>query len=133
MQMIARQTRHQSFLIDELFDLNSIRFGKVVVRPSSVDLSDCVRHGVESNLAEVNAKELNVEMNFPEEPVYAFVDRERCCQVATNLMANAVKFTPNGGSIVWKVFAEPDAAIMSVRDTRAGIQAEHLVHIFQMC
>ncbi len=132
LQMIERQTRHQSFLIDELFDLNSIRFGKVVLRPSSVDLSDCVRHGVESNLAEVNAKELNVEMNFPEEPVYAFVDRERSCQVATNLMSNAVKFTPNGGSIVWKVFAEPDAAIMSVRDTGSGIKAEDLAHIFEM-
>jgi signal transduction histidine kinase len=132
LQMIERQTRQQSFLIDELFDLNSIRFGKVVLRPSSVDLSDCVRYGVESNLSEVNAKALNVEMNFPEEPVYAVVDRERCCQIATNLMSNAVKFTPNGGSIVWRVHANADSAVMSVRDTGAGIKAEDLAHIFEI-
>jgi len=132
LSMIERQTRQQSFLIDELFELNSIRFDKVVLRPSSVDLSDCVRHGVEANLAEVNAKGLNVEMNFPEEPVYALVDRQRCCQIATNLMSNAVKFTPNGGSIVWKVSAEPDSAVMSVRDTGSGIKAEDLEHIFEI-
>jgi signal transduction histidine kinase len=132
LQMIERQTRQQSFLIDELFDLNSIRFSKVQLRPTSVDLSDCVRHGVEANLSEMNAKALNVEMDFPEEPVYARVDRERMCQVATNLMSNAVKFTPNGGTIVWRVFEEPDAAVMSVRDTGAGIKKEDLAHIFEM-
>jgi signal transduction histidine kinase len=132
LQMIERQTRQQSFLIDELFDLNSIRFGKVALRPTLVDLSDCVRHGVEANLAEMNAKALSVEMNFPEEPVNARVDRERMCQVATNLMSNAVKFTPKGGTITWRVYEEPDAAVMSVRDTGAGIKKEDLAHIFEI-
>ena len=132
LQMIERQTRQQSFLIDELFDLNSIRFGKVALRLTLVDLRDCVRHGVEANLAEMNAKALNVETNFPEEPVNARVDRERMCQVATNLMSNAVKFTPNGGTITWRVYEEPDAAVMSVRDTGPGIKEEDLAHIFEI-
>jgi len=132
LQMIERQTRQQSFLIDELFDLNSIRFGKVALRPTLVDLRDCVRHGVEANLAEMNAKALSVEMNFPEEPVNARVDRERMCQVATHLMSNAVKFTPNGGTITWRVYEEPDAAVMSVRDTGPGIKEEDLAHIFEI-
>ncbi len=132
LQMIERQTRQQSFLIDELFDLNSIRFSRVQLRPTLIDLCDCVRHGVETNLPEVNAKALNVEMNFPEEPVNVRVDRERMCQVATNLMSNAVKFTPKGGTIVWRVYEEPDAAVMSVRDTGPGIKEEDLAHIFEM-
>ena len=132
LQMIERQTRQQSFLIDELFDLNSIRFGKVALRPTLVDLRDCVRHGVEANLAEMNAKALKVEMNLPEEPVNAHVDRERMFQVATNLMSNAVKFTPNGGTITWRVYEEPDAAVMSVRDTGPGIKEEDLAHIFEI-
>jgi two-component system CheB/CheR fusion protein len=132
LQMIERQTRQQSFLIDELFDLNSIRFGKIQLKPTLIDLSDCVRHGVEANLPEMNAKAINVEMNFPEEPVNVRVDRERMCQVATNLMSNAVKFTPNGGTIVWQVYEEPEAAVMSVRDTGPGIKTEDLAHIFEM-
>ncbi len=130
LQMIERQTRQQSFLIEELLDLNSIRFGKVTLKPSTVDLRDCVRHGVESNLPELNAKALNVEMNFPPDPVNVRVDRERLCQVATNLMANAVKFTPEGGNIVWRIFEEPDSIVMSVRDTGSGIKAEELAQIF---
>jgi len=131
-QMIERQTRQQGFLINELLDLNAIRFGKVALRPTSVDLADCVRHGVESNLAELNAKSLNVEMKFPQKPIYARVDRERCCQVATNLMSNAVKFTPKGGNIVWQVSEDADSAIMSIRDTGPGIKAEDLAHIFDL-
>ncbi len=132
LQMIERQTRQQAFLIDDLLDLNSIRFGKTALKPSPVDLRDCVRHGVESNLSELNAKALNVEMKLPEEPVYVRVDRERFCQVATNLMSNAVKFTPGGGSIVWRVFEEPDSVVMSIRDTGAGIKADDLAHIFDI-
>ena len=132
LQMIERQTRQQSFLIDELLDLNLIRFGKFTLKPSSIDLRDCVRHGVESNLSELNAKALSVEMNFPEEPVYARADRERLCQIATNLMSNAVKFTPNGGSIVWRVFEEPHSVVMSIRDSGPGIKADDLAHIFDI-
>jgi signal transduction histidine kinase len=132
LQMIERQTRQQSFLIDELFELNSIRFGKVALKPRLVDLRDCVRHGVEANLPEMNAKTLNVEMNFPEEPVNVRVDRERMCQVATNLMSNAVKFSPKGGTILWRVFEEPDAAVMSIRDNGPGIKEADLEHIFEM-
>jgi signal transduction histidine kinase len=131
-QMIERQTRQQGFLINELLDLNAIRFGKVVLRPTSVDLADCVRHGVEANLAELNAKSLNVEMKFPEKPVHARVDRERCCQVATNLMSNAVKFTPKGGNIVWQVSEDADSAMMSIHDSGPGIKAEDLTHIFDL-
>ncbi len=80
----------------------------------------------------MNAKALTVEMNFPEEPVNARVDRERMCQVATNLMSNAVKFTPNGGTIVWRVYEEPDNAVMSIHDTGAGIKEEDLAHIFEI-
>lgn len=132
LQMIERQTRQQSFLIDELLDLNSIRFGKFALKPSLVDVRECVRHGVESNLSELNAKALSVEMKFPEEPVYARADRERLCQIATNLMSNAVKFTPGGGSIVWRVFEEPDSVVMSIRDSGPGIKADDLAHIFDI-
>jgi signal transduction histidine kinase len=131
-QMIERQTRQQGFLINELLDLNAIRFGKVVLRPTSVDLADCVRHGVETNLAELNAKSLSVEMKFPEKPVYARADRERCCQVATNLMSNAVKFTPKGGNIVWQVSEDADGAMMSIHDSGPGIKADDLTHIFDL-
>jgi signal transduction histidine kinase len=132
LEMIERQTRHQAFLLEDLLDLNRGRLGKIELKLSSVDLRECVRHGIEANQAEVNLKSLNVELDLPEEPIYAFVDRERICQVATNLMSNAVKFTPNGGSIVWRVFQEPSWLVMCIRDTGRGIKAEDLGKIFDI-
>jgi signal transduction histidine kinase len=132
LEMIERQTRHQAFLLEDLLDLNRGRLGKIELKLSSVDLRECVRHGIEANQAEVNLKSLNVKLDLPGEPIYAFVDRERICQVATNLMSNAVKFTPNGGSIVWQVFQEPSWLVMCIRDTGRGIKAEDLGNIFDI-
>src|SRR6202045_2341618 len=132
LEMIERQTRHQAFLLEDLLDLDRVRLGKIELKLSSVDLRECVRHGIEANQAEVNLKSLNVKLDLPQEPIYAFVDRERICQVATNLMSNAVKFTPNEGSIVWRVFQEPSWLVMCIRDTGRGIKAEDLGKIFDI-
>jgi signal transduction histidine kinase len=131
-EMIERQTRQQGLLLEDLLDLDRVRLGKIELNLSSVDLRECVRHGTESNQAQVNLKSLNVYQDFPEEPVYALVDRERICQVATNLMSNAVKFTPNGGSIVWRLFREPSWLVMSIRNTGSGIKADDLAQIFNI-
>ena len=131
-ELIERQTRQQGLLLEDLLDLDRVRLGKIELNLSSVDLRECVRHGTESNQAQVNLKSLNVYQDFPEEPVYALVDRERICQVATNLMSNAVKFTPNGGSIVWRLFREPSWLVMSIRNTGSGIKANDLAQIFNI-
>jgi signal transduction histidine kinase len=69
---------------------------------------------------------------MPSEPLYAEVDRERLCQVANNLMSNAVKFTPKGGSIHWKLSEEPGWQVMSIRDSGVGIKPGDLTHIFDI-
>jgi signal transduction histidine kinase len=132
LEMIERQTRHQSFLVEDLLDLNRREIGKIELRRTLVDLKECVRHAAETNQAEVEMKSLDVRLELPEEPIHALVDRERFCQVANNLMANAVKFTPKHGTIVWRLFQEPGWQVMSIRDTGGGIRAEDLAHIFEI-
>jgi signal transduction histidine kinase len=131
-EMIERQTRHQSFLVEDLLDLSRKEIGKIELRRSRVDLRDCVRHAAETNQADVDRKSLDVRIELPGEPIYALVDRERLCQVANNLMSNAVKFTPKGGNIVWRLFQEPGWQVMSIRDNGAGIKAGDLPHIFDI-
>jgi signal transduction histidine kinase len=131
-EMIERQTRHQSFLVEDLLDLSRKEIGKIELRRSRVDLRDCVRHAAETNQADVDRKSLDVRIELPGEPIYALVDRERLCQVANNLMSNAVKFTPKGGTIVWRLFQEPGWQVMSIRDNGAGIKAGDLPHIFDI-
>jgi signal transduction histidine kinase len=131
-EMIERQTRHQSFLVEDLLDLNRKEIGKIELRRSRVDLRDCVRHAAETNQADVDRKSLDVRFELPAEPIYALVDRERLCQVANNLMSNAVKFTPKGGTIVWRLFQESGRQVMSIRDNGGGIKAGDLPHIFDI-
>jgi signal transduction histidine kinase len=131
-EMIERQTRHQSFLVEDLLDLSRKQIGKIELRRSRVDLRDCVRHAAETNQADVERKSLDVRLELPGKPIYALVDRERLCQVANNLMSNAVKFTPDGGTIVWRLFQESGWQVMSIRDTGGGIKAEDLPHIFDI-
>ena len=131
-EMIERQTRHQSFLVEDLLDLSRKEIGKIELRRSRVDLRDCVRHTAETNQADVDRKSLDVRLELPRDPIFALVDRERLCQVANNLMSNAVKFTPKGGTIVWRVFEEPGCQVMSIRDNGGGIKAGDLTHIFDI-
>jgi signal transduction histidine kinase len=131
-EMIERQTRHQSFLVEDLLDLSRKQIGKIELRRSRVDLRDCVRHAAETNQADVERKSLDVRLELPAKPIYALVDRERLCQVANNLMSNAVKFTPDGGTIVWRLFQESGWQVMSIRDTGGGIKAGDLPHIFDI-
>jgi signal transduction histidine kinase len=132
LEIIERQTRQQSFLIEDLLDLNRRESGKIELRRSRVDLRECVQHAAETNQAEVKRKSLDVQLELPTEPLYAQVDRERLCQVANNLMSNSVKFTPNGGSIVWRLFEEPGWQVISIRDSGVGIKASDLTHIFDI-
>ena len=78
--MIERQTRHQSFLVEDLLDLSRKEIGKIELRRSRVDLRDCVRHAAETNQADVDPKSLDVRLELPGEPIFALVDRERLCQ-----------------------------------------------------
>ena len=134
LEMIERQTRHQSFLIEDLLDLNRTQIGKIDLKRALVDLRDCVQHAAETNQAEVDLKSLDVRLDLPSEPIYALVDRERFCQVANNLMSNAVKFTPKEGAIVWRLFHEPGWQVMSIRDSRRGNKGQrpiaHLRYLF---
>jgi signal transduction histidine kinase len=104
----------------------------IALHGSLVDLRECVQHATETNQAEVALKSLDVQFELPAEPIYALVDRERFCQVTNNLMANAVKFTPKNGTIVWRLFQEPGWQVMSIRDSGVGIKAGDLPHIFDI-
>lgn len=62
--MIERQTRQQSFLIEDLLDLNQREIGKIKLRRSLVDLRECVQHSAETNQAEVDLKSLRVRLEL---------------------------------------------------------------------
>ena len=118
-------------LITELLDQSRIEAGKLEVIPAEVNLLKCVNDAVEQLRPEALAKrqDLKVTAAGPEMTVWA--DGDRLVQIITNLVHNAIKFTPEQGSITVCLGPEgPDFARVSVIDTGPGIPPEALNKIF---
>src|SRR5690348_4864425 len=129
---IERQARHQAVLIDDLLDISRFRYGKLQLERTRLDLRIPIRHAVETFQSEFSAKQLKLEIELPDGPVFAFADETRIAQVLINLLSNAIKFTPSKGTITVKLAKQGDAAVLSVRDTGVGIDPELLPQLFTM-
>jgi signal transduction histidine kinase len=84
-------------------------------------------------LQEPEAQRKNIDLlrRHPDDPVFVLADRERLIQVITNLVTNAINYTPPGGKVRVVIREEDDSARVAVEDTGIGIDSENLPYIFQ--
>lgn len=122
-------------LVEDLLDISRFERGIIHLKQRNVSLSDIVARSTVVQEPEAERKGLHLITEVPEQPVYVLVDPERVIQVITNLLTNAINYTPIGGSIVVRVFRVSregiDYAGVEVIDNGIGIGQEHLPHIFQ--
>lgn len=128
--VIDRNARAQIQLIDDLLDLNRIMTGKLRLERQQLAIADVVRSAVESTLPQAESKGVAVQML--QEPVQMTVegDSGRLQQVAWNLLHNAIKFTPRGGTVKVSLARQDGQVELRVSDTGAGIPASFLPHVF---
>ena len=131
-QTIDRQVRHMTRLIDDLLDVSRVTQGKINLKPEPVDIGAVVRQAVETHMPEIGARGHQVAVSVPDGPLRVHGDTVRLTQVIGNLVANAAKFTPNGGRIEVEVSATDELATIVVRDTGIGIAEEYLSHVFEL-
>jgi PAS domain S-box-containing protein len=125
---IERNARAQRQLIEDLLDISRIITGKLRLDAAPLDLATAVEAAVDAMRPAAQTKQLTMDVALEPTPVTG--DAERLQQVASNLVSNAVKFTPAGGRIDVRLRrVGPDAELV-VRDTGAGIAADVLPHIF---
>ena len=118
-------------MIEALLDRTRIQSGRLDLVPGEIDLGRCVADAVEQLRLLAQAKHQTLEAVAPPAPLMVLADRDRLIQIVTNLVQNAVKFTPEGGSIMVTVRQENQTlAGVSVRDTGPGIPPEFLDQIF---
>lgn len=118
-------------MIEDLLDRTRIQSGRLDLVPSEIDLGHCVGEAVEQLRLLAQAKRQTLDVVVPPVPLMVWADRDRLIQIVTNLLQNAVKFTPEGGSILVTVRQENQMlAGVSVRDTGPGISPEFLDQIF---
>lgn len=119
-----------SKIVDQLLTMSRLDAGEAFLEVSRFDFSDLVRTTVEYMRLLGDEKNLALTVEAPE-AVQVEGDRSRLQQVIVNFVDNAIKYTPEGGSVNVSIRAEADKAILVVTDTGIGISAEGQAHIFE--
>lgn len=130
LEMLTRQVKHLRRLVDELLDLSRINREKVQLKREPTDLGESVRKAADVVRPMARERRQELTLHLPSSPMSATVDPVRIEQILTNLMTNAVHFTPAAGRI--QVFLETAGieVVLRVRDNGLGIPAEMLERIF---
>jgi PAS domain S-box-containing protein len=124
--VIDRQLRLLAGLVDELLDVARVTSGKIVLHRRPFDLG----HAVARHLAARASPGHRITAAL--EPVWIEGDETRIEQIIGNLVTNAIKYTPEGGSISVKVRPEGEHALLIVQDTGIGIPGDMLLRIFDL-
>ena len=130
-QIIERQVRHMALLLDDLFDISRITLGKLMLRKESLVLRTVIEAAIETARAKIEAKQHELIVELPEEPILLDADPLRLEQILVNLLNNAAKFTAQGGQIRVRAALKEGTATVSVADNGLGIAREHLQLIFE--
>jgi PAS domain S-box-containing protein len=129
LRVIERNALAQKRLIENLLDVSAVSQGRLRLVFEPVDLAAVTRAALDSVALAAQAKHIGITTALPPGAIVEG-DAQRLQQVAWNLFANAVKFTPPEGRIDISVQPEADGAILVVADTGSGIAADVLPHIF---
>jgi signal transduction histidine kinase len=126
-KLIARMAR----VLDDLLDITSIEAGRLAVIRAADDANSLVTEIVAAFAPLADAKGITLEARLAAAPLVVELDHGRILQVLANLVSNAVRYTPNQGTIVVTVEASGDDVHFSVSDTGAGIPPEQLDAVFE--
>ena len=117
-------------LVADLQDLALADAGRLALHPEERDATDLAEQAVAAHRARAEASGVDLRVDAPL-PVVVHADPMRLRQALGNLVSNAVRHTPAGGTVTVAVRGTADAVVLTVADTGDGIAAEHLPHLFE--
>jgi signal transduction histidine kinase len=127
---IRRSASHQSRLIEDLLDASQVATGTMRLARTQVRIRELLMEVVEAVLPQAVTKGVRIECAYSDDSGTVSGDRDRLHQVFSNILVNAVKFTPDGGSVRVEWQATADGVEVSIVDTGLGIAAELLPAVF---
>jgi PAS domain S-box-containing protein len=128
--IIGRQAKHLTRLVDDLLDVARVTSGKIDLRSEPVELRALARRCVDA-LAQAGRTSEHL-VTVEGDALHVYGDPARLEQVVSNLLDNALKYTPRGGAVAVRTAAAGGQAVLSVRDTGAGIRPDVLDRIFDL-
>jgi len=131
---ILRNVTQLKTMIDDLLDISRAQTGKLTVKPRYLPVTEPISESLESCGAAASAKGIELSAEIGDDLPSAYADGQRVQQIVTNLVNNAVKFTPEKGNITVSAGIDqndPDFLCVSVSDTGCGISDEDRERIFE--
>jgi PAS domain S-box-containing protein len=131
LQVIERNARMQTQIIEDLLDLSSILAHDLHLTLHPAALDPILASAVSTARPAAEAKGLQLTFTGPEQPLFIDGDSARLRQIVDNLLSNAVKFTPAPGRVDVSCERRGGEAVLRVRDTGKGISRDFLPHVFE--
>ena len=131
-QIIGRQVKHMTALIDDLLDVSRVTRGLVELDQTVLDVGAVLHEAVEQVTPLIDSRGHALALNLPPPGTQVLGDRKRLVQVVANLLGNAAKYTPEGGRLAVTAFARGDRLHIDVLDNGIGMAPELAARAFDL-
>ncbi|MBO4926550.1 MAG: HAMP domain-containing histidine kinase [Clostridia bacterium] len=130
LRVVSEETHRLAKLINSLLNLSRMENEEISLAYTDFDICELARRVLISRMNQIDEKQLQIEADFPEEALTVRADADQIQQVLINLLDNAVKFTPEGGTITLSAEDRGGCVAFRVKDTGIGISDEDAPHVF---
>ncbi len=117
-------------MINTILEIAQAQSGLLDIRPAPVDLQALLRNAIDLFEPVAEAKQIELHLELPGDPLVLFGDKNRLQRVVANLIDNAIKYTPPGGAVTCRAGAAPDQVTLEICDSGPGISPEEAGRIF---
>jgi two-component system, chemotaxis family, CheB/CheR fusion protein len=131
-EVVKRQAGAMKVLLDDLLDVSRLKLGRLVLHRERVALASVVASALEAVAPLLESAGHDFSLDMPSDPVELDADPLRLGQVLSNLLTNAIKYTPAGGRIALKARLEAGQLVVSVTDSGSGFEPSQAERMFEM-
>ena len=129
-EIVLSETRRMTAMVNDLLDLARIESGIITVNYEVFDINELIRRTLITFEARISEKQMELDVRFANEQSFVYADSNQISQVLRNLIDNAIKYSPEGRTLLVSTYALRKEVYVTIRDTGVGIPAEDVPHIF---
>jgi signal transduction histidine kinase len=130
--LVGRQVSHMSRLVEDLLDVSRVSRGLILLDRKRVDMRAVIKDAIEQVGSFASLKKHALTSTVPEYSCTVLGDYPRLVQVISNLLSNAVRYTPEGGRISIEAVADPEHVCVKVTDNGIGLNVDDIPHLFDI-